>query len=102
VFFASNSSDEEDWEIRTNSEVMMRILVQPEHLRQVGEELHRAQESWQAQAARLRSLLAGLDWEIRQKANVDAQVQEAIRLAEELAARNGESAAFLETAAARF
>jgi len=80
----------------------MRILVQPEHLRQVGEELHRAQESWQAQAARLRSLLAGLDWEIRQKANVDAQVQEAIRLAEHLAARSGESAAFLETAAARF
>jgi hypothetical protein len=80
----------------------MRILVQPEQLRQNARILHQGREFWQAQAARLRSLLAGLDWEIRQKANVDAQVQEAIRLAEHLAARSGESAAFLETAAARF
>ena len=80
----------------------MRILVHPEQLRQNARILHQGREFWQAQAARLRSLLAGMDWEIRQKGNVEAQVQEAIRLAEELAARNGESAAFLEAAAARF
>jgi hypothetical protein len=32
----------------------MRILVQPERLRQAAQELRRAQESWQGQAARLR------------------------------------------------
>jgi hypothetical protein len=80
----------------------MRILVQPEQLRQNARILRQGSEFWRAQAARLRSLLAGLDWEIRQKANVDAQVQEAVRLAELLAARNEASAAFLEAAAARF
>ena len=80
----------------------MRILVHPEQLRQNARILHQGSEFWQAQAARLRSLLAVLDWEIRQKANVDAQVQEAIRLAEHLAVRSGESAAFLEATATRF
>jgi hypothetical protein len=48
----------------------MRILVQPEQLRQNARILRQGSEFWRAQAARLRSLLAGLDWEIRQKANV--------------------------------
>jgi murein DD-endopeptidase MepM/ murein hydrolase activator NlpD len=80
----------------------MRILVQPERLRQAAQELRRAQESWQAQAARLRQVFSNLDWETRQRLEVEGQVQQAVALAESLAARAGEKAAFLEAAAARF
>ena len=80
----------------------MRILVQPERLRQAAQELRRAQESWQGQAARLRQVFSNLDWETRQRLEVEGQVQQAVALAESLAARAGEKAAFLEAAAARF
>ena len=80
----------------------MRILVQPERLRQTAQELRRAQESWQGQAARLRQVFSNLDWETRQRLEVEGQVQQAVALAESLAARAGEKAAFLEAAAARF
>jgi len=80
----------------------MRILVQPERLRQAAQELRRAQEGWQVQSARLRQVFGGLDWETRQQLTVEAQVQQAVSLAESLAARAGEQAAFLEAAAARF
>jgi len=80
----------------------MRILVQPERLRQAAQELRRAEESWQAQAARLRQVFAGLDWETRQRLGVESQVQQAISLAQGLAARAGEKASFLEATAARF
>jgi len=52
----------------------MRILVQPERLRQAAQELRRAQEGWQVQSARLRQVFGGLDWEIRQQLTVEAQV----------------------------
>jgi len=80
----------------------MRILVQPERLRQAAQELRRAQESWQGQAARLRQVFSNLDWETRQRLEVEGQVQQAVALAESLAARAGEKAGFLEAAAARF
>jgi len=80
----------------------MRILVQPERLRQAAQELRWAQESWQGQAARLRQVFSNLDWETRQRLEVEGQVQQAVALAESLAARAGEKAAFLEAAAARF
>ena len=80
----------------------MRILVQPERLRQAAQALRRAQEGWQGQAARLRQVFGGLDWETRQQLTVEAQVQQAVSLAESLAGRAGEKAAFLEAAAARF
>jgi len=80
----------------------MRILVQPERLRQAAQELCRAQEAWQGQAARLRQVFSGLDWETRQQLTVETQVQRAVSLAESLAARAGEKASFLEAAAARF
>jgi len=80
----------------------MRILVQPERLRQAAQELRRAQESWQGQAARLRQVFSNLDWETRQRLEVEGQVQQAVSLAESLAARAGEKASFLEAAAARF
>jgi len=80
----------------------MRILVQPQQLRQTAQELRRAQESWQGQAARLRQVFSNLDWETRQRLEVEGQVQQAVALAESLAARAGEKAGFLEAAAARF
>jgi hypothetical protein len=72
----------------------MRILVQPERLRQAAQELRRAQESWQGQAARLRQVFSNLDWETRQRLEVEGQVQQAVALAESLAARAGEKATF--------
>ena len=49
----------------------MRILVQPERLRQAAQELRQAQESWQGQAARLRQVFSNLDWETRQRLEVE-------------------------------
>jgi len=80
----------------------MRILIQPEQLRQNARILHQGSEFWQAQATRLHSLLTGLDWEVRQRMEIEGQVQQAVSLAQGLAARAGEKAAFLEAAAARF
>jgi len=80
----------------------MRIQVQPEQLRHNAQVLRQGSEFWQAQAARLRQAFGSLDWETRHRLEVESQVQQAISLAEGLAARAGEKASFLEAAAARF
>ncbi len=80
----------------------MRILVVPERLRNLAQTLRRSESEWQALSARLNSQYRSLDWEVRQQAALDDSLQQALRLSGDLAARAGELAAFLESAAARF
>lgn len=80
----------------------MRILVVPERLRNLAQTLRHSESEWQALSARLNNQYRSLDWEVRQQAALDASVGQALRLSSDLAARAGELAAFLESAAARF
>jgi len=80
----------------------MRILVTPERLQETARLFQQAQAEWQAQGTRLRTQLNGLDWEARQQVNVEGQVEQAARLANDLAQRSGELATSLESAASRF
>lgn len=80
----------------------MRIVVVPEGLRQNAALLRQAEAEWQALAQRLRSAYQSLDWEAHTAASVEGQVQQALTLAQALARRAQEQAAFLESAAARF
>lgn len=80
----------------------MRIQVTPERLREAARLFQQAQAQWEEQGARLQSQFGGLDWEVRQRANVEGQVSQAIRLASNLAQRAAELAASLESAATRF
>ncbi len=80
----------------------MRIIVQPEQLRQNAQHLRMSGEFWRSQARQLRAALAGLDWETRRSAAVESQVQQAVALADCLATRAEEKAGFLEACAVRF
>jgi predicted double-glycine peptidase len=80
----------------------MRILVIPEQLRQNAALLRQTEAEWQALARQLGAAYQSLDWEARAAANAEAQVQQALRLAESLARQAQEKAAYLETTAARF
>jgi len=80
----------------------MRIIVQPEQLRQNAQHLRMSSEFWHGQARQLRAALAGLDWETRRSAAVESQVQQAAALADRLAIQAEEKASFLEAAATRF
>lgn len=63
-----------------------RILVRPEELVSLGRSLQQAAADLRAGAGRLPTLLAGLDWEVRQQAMMEEQAATAIRLASTLAA----------------
>ena len=80
----------------------MRIQVYPEQLRETAQVLRRAVDLWAEQSAYLGRALNSLNWEVRERARVEGQVAQAIRLAQALAERVGTQAAFLEEAAARF
>jgi hypothetical protein len=80
----------------------MRIIVQPEQLRQNAQHLRMSSEFWHGQARQLRAALAGLDWETRRSAAVESQVQQAAALADRLVIQAEEKASFLEAAATRF
>ncbi len=55
---------------------MTRILVVPENLRSLSSQLHQAAQELNAISSRVGGTLVGLDWETRQKAGVDGQVND--------------------------
>jgi len=80
----------------------MRILVTPERLREIARLFQQAQAQWQEQGTRLQTQFGILDWEASQQVNMEEQVSQATRLANDLAQRAGELATSLESAASRF
>jgi len=80
----------------------MRIQVTPERLHETARLFQQAQAQWQDQGARLQAQFSGLDWEASQQVNMEGQVAQVTRLANNLAQHAGELATSLESAAARF
>jgi murein DD-endopeptidase MepM/ murein hydrolase activator NlpD len=66
---------------------MARICVTPENLRSLSASINDKNVRLQGLEAQLRNLLNGMDWETRQKANVDAEVSTACKQARNLAAQ---------------
>ncbi len=80
----------------------MRILVTPERLEALAGQFQQASNGLMELGNRCQGALASLDWEARQKAGVEGEVQAAVRQARALAERAGELARFLQDAARRF
>ncbi len=80
----------------------MRILVTPERLEALAGQFQQASNGLMEVGDRCQGALASLDWEARQKAGVEGEVQAAVRQARALAERAGELARSLQDAARRF
>jgi len=80
----------------------MRIQVTPERLREAVGLFQQAQAQWQEQGTRLQTQFSALDWEASQQVNMEEQVAQATRLANDLAQHAGELANSLESTATRF
>lgn len=80
----------------------MRILVTPEQLRETARLLQQAQAEWQRQNSLLQGRISSLDWESRQKMDIEGKMQQVNRLASDLAQHASELAIYLNNAAGRF
>lgn len=81
---------------------MVRILVVPERLREVSQQMAQAASALRDLDGCLGRALGGLDWEVRQRADVEGQVQTARRQARTLAERAEAMARFLSERATAF
>jgi hypothetical protein len=80
----------------------MRILVIPERLDDFSRQMSQAANELRDLEGRLGRALGGLDWQVRQQANVEGQVHAARRQALALADEAGRLACFLTDRAAAF
>ncbi|MEM2461007.1 MAG: CHAP domain-containing protein [Candidatus Hadarchaeales archaeon] len=80
----------------------MRILVTPEHLSELAGQFQQVSGGLLDVGHRCQGALASLDWEVRQKAEVESEVQAAVRQAYALAEQAEALARFLQDAAHRF
>ncbi len=80
----------------------MRILVTPERLEELAGQFWQASDGLMEVGSRCQGALASLDWEVRQRAGVEGEIQAAVRQARALAERAGELARSLQDAARRF
>lgn len=81
---------------------MTRIIVVPETLRSLSSQLQRAAQEINAVSGRVSGALGGLDWETRQKASVDGQVNDARGRASTLASQAETMARYLANKAQAF
>ena len=80
----------------------MRIIVNPDQLRDLAKQLTHSGNELHAISDNLSHVLSYLDWEVRQKANVDAQVSTACAEANPLVAQTESMARFLTAKAQAF
>ncbi len=80
----------------------MRILITPERLSELAGQFQQISAGLMDVGNRCQGALASLDWEARQRASVEEEVDRALRMATALAQRALEQSAFLESAASRF
>lgn len=80
----------------------MRIIVNPDELRYLAQQLRGASSELRGVGTRIGSALSALDWEARQKAGVDAQVNQARGRANALASQAEELARYLDHKAQAF
>jgi len=80
----------------------MRILVIPERLDDLSRQMTQAAGELRDLEGRLGRALGALDWQVRQQANVEAQVNAARRQAQNLAGEAERLARFLTDRAAAF
>ncbi|MGB9873024.1 MAG: C39 family peptidase [Anaerolineae bacterium] len=80
----------------------MRILVTPERLEELAGQFQQASGGLMEVGHRCQGALASLDWEARQKAGVEGEVQAALRQARALAEQVEALARLLQDAARRF
>lgn len=80
----------------------MRILVIPERLSELAGQFQQISGGLMDVANRCRGAMASLDWQVRQKAGVEGEVQAAVHQARALAEQAEALARFLQNAAARF
>ncbi|HHH41928.1 MAG TPA: hypothetical protein ENK56_07985 [Chloroflexi bacterium] len=80
----------------------MRIQVDPAQLRMLGTRWQQVAGELQAVEGRLGTILGGLDWEVRQEANVEGLVAQARSQAQALAEQAGTLARYLVTKAQAF
>jgi len=81
---------------------MVRIRVDPAQLRALGAQWQQVAGELQAVDGRPGAILGGLDWEVRQKAGIDAQVGQARSQARRLADQADALARYLVTKAQAF
>lgn len=80
----------------------MRIVVNPDQLRQAAQQMRRAGGALREIGGRVISIVSGLEMEVRSRANVDSQAAAARRQAESLANQAESLACFLEDRADAF
>jgi len=81
---------------------MVRILVTPEYLQSLSQQMSQSAGQLRDLAGRLGRALGGLDWQVRQRANVEGQVNTARRQALALADEAERLARYLNERASAF
>ena len=81
---------------------MTRIIVVPERLHDLSAQLNQSAQGLSELYVRLGRISGSLDWDVRQKANVDATVQDICGRARSLVAQANEMAQYLVTKAQAF
>lgn len=81
---------------------MVRILVVPERLYELGRQMSQAANDLRSLDGHLGRVLGGMDWQVRQQANIEGQVQAARSQARALAERAEAMARFLSERAQAF
>ncbi|MDQ2809057.1 MAG: CHAP domain-containing protein [Chloroflexota bacterium] len=81
---------------------MVRILVDPDHLQALAARLQSAAQELEQRSQTLGTVRSSLDMQVRQRANVEEEIGQAVQTGHSLVERANQMATFLTSKAARF